>query len=427
MMFMKKTRPKAILFIEYKLKNDTIESAKDLGYRVVLITQKATDRTLELFDEVIEIDITDREAIDEKATFLKKKYNVKCIISNYEDFVVQRSYLSELFSLPSCSVYSACCTRNKIMQRHALKFMKENISHRIIKSEKSALRAFKALGEDIFIKSIAGVKSKFIFHVKTQEELSQAFAKLDKASLKINPDLYSDFAYCDFNFTYPDPNTTFLAEKAEYGDMVSVESLIDSYRIWHAPSMCDNYTARQIGRDDSFIAFRILPSKFSAVLDKRVKDVVETAVRILGMRFCAAHTELFITKNGEIKIIETGSRLGGYRPLMYQEAYGINLSTKLLYAALNKKISSNKRRKKFVSLMEIFPEESGQFRAVDGMEELKTDDRVSHLKQKDIGFEVGLARDGFPPVLSFLISADSYEEAYEKSCYYQKRLKVVTS
>lgn len=191
------------------------------------------------------------------------------------------------------------------------------------------------------------------------------------------------------------------------------------------PSICDNYPASKIGIDDSFIAFRILPSKVSSVVQKRVKKTVETAIRILGMRFCAAHTELLITPKGDIKIIETASRLGGYRPLMYNEAYGLSLSRKLLDAALNKKVTrSNKPAKKIISLMEVFPTQDGRLASIEGLIKLESDPQVNHIKKLEPGEKVGLARNGFPPALRFLISASTYKDVYQKSLYYQKELKI---
>lgn len=248
MIFMK-TKAKAILFIGFRHKKEAVLTAKAEGYTVILLTRKADPITHELFDQVIEDNILSTEVMDRIIPDLKNVYRIKGIISNYEHYVVPRSYLAERFSLPSCSVYSACCTRSKAMQRNALKFMSENIDFRIVKTERQALNAFKSLGKNIFLKSIAGIKSRYIFHVESEKELTDSYKKITSQSKELDEDLYNDFNYCDFNFHYPDPKSTFLVEKAEKGRQVTISSLAANLTIWHAPSACDIYTAEHIDRN----------------------------------------------------------------------------------------------------------------------------------------------------------------------------------
>lgn len=422
----KPVKAKAILFIGYRHKNESIHAARQAGFKTVLITKNITpeiDQTL--FDDLIFKDILNPEDLDELTVYLKRHYVVKSVISNYEHYVVPRSYLAERLEVPSCSVYSACCTRNKAMQRHALSFMKENIDYRVVNTKKQALEAFKALGGEVFIKSIAGIKSRLVFRVRTKREVLQFFDHVKALEEELDSDLYEDYTYCDFNFKYPNPKNTFLLEKAVQGQEITVESLVGSQQIWHAPSICDVYPASAIGREDSFLAYRITPSRQSAEVIKKAKKVAETAIRILGLQHGSVHTQLVITPAGDLKLIEVASRMGGYRCQMYQEAYGIHLSELLIKTVLGKKIRLNNIPHKYVSLVEIFAQEEGWLKSVRNLDELKNDAQVKNIILKaNPGDKVGLAKNGFGPVMNFVITGDHYEEVRQKSEEYQLKLEV---
>lgn len=420
-------KEKAVIFIGFRHKTYGIDAARAAGFKVVLLTRKTVGNAAELFDEIIEENILDVEVLKRLIPYLKKKYAVKSIISNYEHYVVPRSFFAQRFGLPACSVYSACCSRNKAMQRYMLHFMEANIKHKQVKTLKGALRALKSLGGDVFLKSISGVKSRLIFHVTSEEEMKDAFVKLQESAKEaLDGDLYDDYSYCEFDFHYPNPRTTFLVEKAAKGQQVTVSSLVGSHKVWHAPSVCDIYTASSIGRDDSFLAYRILPSKFGKKECDKVKDVTETAARILGLKHCSIFADLILTNDEDVKLVEIASRMGGYRPIMYEEAYGLNLNELLVKAALGKKIGVKGKRKNFISLVEIFPKERGVFKNVEAIEELKADENLKFFKQGiEFGEEVGKAQDGFGPVVVFMIAGKTYDEVKAKSDYYQEKLQVV--
>ena len=129
-------KPKALIFIGFRHKKGSIITAKEEGYKTILLTRYVPKDAKALFDLIIEDNILDPNVITKKIIpKIKENYKIKGIISNYEHYVVSRSYIAEFFNVPSTTVYGACCSRNKAMQRHALKFMEENIKYKIIKTE----------------------------------------------------------------------------------------------------------------------------------------------------------------------------------------------------------------------------------------------------------------------------------------------------
>lgn len=427
---LKKIKPKTIIFIGFRHKKNSIQTAKEEGFKVVLLTRKTFEEAKGLFDEIIEGDLLNNEFIEKIIPILKQKYLVKGIVSNYEHYVVTRSYLAERFSIPSSTVYSAACTRNKVLQRHALKFMKENIDSISVKTEKEALDAFKKLDKNVFIKSIAGIKSIHVFHCKTKLDIKKAFKALSKNINKIDLDLYDDYKLCNFDFEYPSPRNTFIVEKAAEGQQVSTVTLAGNYNIWSPPSVLDIYPASELGFKDSFLAFRILPSKLPSDIILKAKRATIAAVRILGMRHSAVHTELMVDKDNEIKIIETASRMGGYRETMYRNAYGIELSKLLVKSIIGKdiKLSMNPLKKPlaYVSMMEIYAKKEGLFKGIKNIDLVTNDSNINNIEiLPKTGDNVGPAKFGFWPCLRFLIKGKIYEEVYEKSIKLQKIIHVI--
>ena len=421
----KTTKPAAVAFIGFRHKMDSIIAAREAGHKVILITHKNDEKAAPLFDEVFSVDLKHREALLEVLPSIKAKYRVRGVLTNYEQYVVLRSFIAEHLGVPSCSVYAASCTRNKALQRHALEFLPENIPSYRVKTLTEAKKAFKSLGGDVFFKNIGGVKSKLIFHIQSEEELKKAFTIMKQGSKIPDEDLFDAYEYMKFHFEYPSPNETFLIEKAIDGKiLVSVDSIVGSRRIWHSPSLVDNITNRMLGGKDSHISYRMLPSKLKPELIKKIKTVVTGAIRILGLRNCAVHTELMITKNDEVYLIELASRMGGYRQDMYQTAYGLDLSGRLIKAVLGEDIKTRKKHSHYVSIVEIFPKEEMALSAISGHDKLAPKEKamICYEKARPVGYNAGPAYMGYSPASRMMIKGETYK-AVEKLA--QKILKTI--
>ena len=419
-------RKKAIVFTEYRHKLESVESAQKAGFSAVLVTRKIYPGAKKVFDEIFEVDLNSREVWDDLARKLKQKYNVKAVVSNYDHFVVQRSYLAEKLGVPATTVYAAACTRNKVLMRHALSVLPENIEFEVVKNLSAAKAARKKLGGDVFLKSIAGVKSRCIFHINSEAALTRAWRQFRLLKNEIDSELMNDFKYLDFRFEYPDPRETVLVEKAVRGRQITVSSLVDSHRVWHAPSIVDVTTAAEIGRDDSFLAFRMLPSKIPKSIWLEAKKITETAIKVLGLRNCAVFTDLIVDDSGAVKIIEIASRMGGYRPLMYSHAYDFYLPDLLIRAVTGRPVRRRKKAEQFVSLLEIFAEKSGRFVKIENLAEIKKDPAVVYLKMKvRKNSPVGRARENCEPVAIILLAGKNYRALEKKSRELHSKLKVV--
>jgi len=410
-------RPKTIVFTGFEHKKDCIEKAKERGFLTVLLTTKKNGKEASVFDEVIEVDFYKKSAVDDIIPYLRKSFNIKAIISNYEKYVVPRSYLAEKLGVIGTSVYGACCSRNKLLQRYALSVMKENIPWKKIKTFNGLQKGFESFNSATFLKFISGIKSRCIYYLDKKANLKTVWKGFTKSLDNLDLDFQEDYKYLDFRFDYPDPRKNFLLEKAVSGDQISVSSFAGSHNVWSMPSICDVYPAHTLGRDDSFLAFRILPSKHSDSIVKEAHKVTETASKILGLRYCGIFADLMITPEKEIKIIEIASRIGGYREQMYQEAYNVSLSEQLINVATGKGIKPPKKICKYISLIELFPVREGIYKGISDPQNYLKDVSVKFFTDKasKIGDLVGLAREGFSPVERVFVSGKTYQEVYEKS------------
>jgi len=410
---MKKGSPKkaAIVFVGFRHKTDSVRAAKEGGYQTVLLTHKPSEKAKELFDEIIELNLKDADSIVEVIPQLKAKYRVRGVLTNYEHYVVLRSYIAEHLGVPTSSVYAASCTRNKALQRHALEFLSENIPARRVNNFKDAKRAWEELGGDCFVKSISGVKSKLVFHVETEKELKQAVKSMLEGSKVPDEDLYDAYEFMKFHFTYPNPNETFLVEKTVNGRLVSIDSIVGSRKIWHSPSLVDHVKASELGKNDTYLAYRMLPSKLDKALIKRAKKVVGGAIRILGLKNCSVHTELMIDEDENIHLIELASRMGGYRQDMYMQAYDLDLSERLVRAVIGGDIKTRKKHKQVVAMLEFFAEDEGAVQSIEGVNEDELPDGVEvvFFKYAPDGFKVGPAKLGYPPVAKLMLSGKRYK------------------
>ncbi len=419
----------AILFVGFKFKEDGVDLARAAGCKAVLLTQKAKSKAERIFDDVILADLKNADAVEALIPQVQSKYEVRGVLTNYEHYVVLRSYIAERFGVPTSSVYAASCTRNKALQRHALGSLPENIPSRLVSNFQEAKEAFDALGQDVFVKCISGVKSKLIFHVRTETELQYAVKAMLEGSKTPDEDLYEAYEFMHFDFEYPNPKTHFLIEKTVTGRLVSVGSVVGSQGVWHFPSIVDITTARELGKADSYLAYRILPSQSEPAFVQRCQEVVEAAIQILGLRNCAIHAELMVTEAGDIHLIEIASRLGGYRQDMYQAAYGLSLTEPLIRAVLGGETQTQSEPKRFVAVLEFFPEKEGHFVGIEGFDEkaLPPDVELLFFKSSSVGRLLGPAKLGYPVAMKMMLAGASYAILNDLCQSLAREVKVTTA
>jgi biotin carboxylase len=114
-----------------------------------------------------------------------------------------------------------------------------------------------------------------------------------------------------------------IIEEFIEGDMYSIDMYVNQEgKTWGLPPIRSK-TAHSLGFD-GFYTYQ--NESYLEIDDETIaagQEAATQAVHGLGLRSCAAHIELFHTKDGW-KIVELGPRAGGYRQFMYEAAYGVD-------------------------------------------------------------------------------------------------------
>lgn len=165
-----------------------------------------------------------------------------------------------------------------------------------------------------------------------------------------------------------------LIEQFMEGDMYSVDAYIDAKgKIYFCP-MTFIKTGRAIGFDDFFGYMQITPTILKQENINNAQLVSAAAVYAVGLRNSSVHIELMRTELGW-KIIEMGPRLGGFRHMMYEYAFGINHGMNDVLIRMGQKPVIPKSQKGYSVAMKFFAKKEGRLRALTGIkkaQELKS-------------------------------------------------------
>ncbi|MEU6815476.1 ATP-grasp domain-containing protein [Streptomyces sp. NPDC046860] len=123
-----------------------------------------------------------------------------------------------------------------------------------------------------------------------------------------------------------------LAAGPEWGDFVSVESLVHDGDVQH---VCVT------GKQPLAPPFRetgdLMPSTVPTALEDRIVRLTGDALRALGVRHGVCHTEIKLTADGP-RIIEVNGRMAGYASHLLHRATGFNLTEAVLELALGRRV-----------------------------------------------------------------------------------------
>ena len=113
------------------------------------------------------------------------------------------------------------------------------------------------------------------------------------------------------------------------------------------------------------------------------KNVAMQGVYALGLRNTTAHVELMKTDLGW-KIIEIGSRIGGFRHLMYQLSYGINHRLNDVLVRIGKKPIISTRLKGYTILLKMFSSKEGKLEKINGLRKIRG---ISSLHRMEVNLK----------------------------------------
>jgi hypothetical protein len=375
------------------------------------------DRNIKLsnhtsYDQIIEVDFSSRKTITEGLAGLSIR--IDGLVCTYENYILAKSQIAEILKLPSLSIISAEASTDKLLMRQAFQSYDPSITPRfgVVKSRDEAKTLAASFSYPLIIKPTNLVKSLLVLKCSSESELLHNF---DYAQKKI-ANLYQ-------KYNVYDRQPQLILEEYVEGKTCSIAAFVDKAG---KPHFCEGLVsltnAQDINIDDNYIYGRFLPGYFDENLQKKLFETASKGITALGMSSTPAHVEL-VYNDREVKLIEIGARIGGYRPQMYSMSYGLDLVAQELKLALGQTPVLEAEFKSYCAVFELFPKLTGEFIGIDGADDESIFSRYS-IKAK-LGKKIGPAKNGYKAAAIIIVS-DVDKQIFSRSCDKVASLRVLT-
>lgn len=274
-------KPRIVVIGANDFQNQLILKAKEKGYETHVFAWQCGDVGEFTADFFYPVSIVEKEQILEKCKEIQPR-GIVSIASDLANITV--NYVAEMLGL-SCN---GVCATDVSTNKHR---MRQCFTDHDLPSPKSfmvsSVEQVKELELDypIIVKPTDRSGSRGIFKLENGEHLEDAI-----------------LGALSYSF-----EKKVLVEEFAQGDEYSVE-----YISYEGEHHFLNITKKFTTGAPYFIETgHIEPSMLSDMMVEKVRNVVERALDALGVKYGASHSELKIDQDGNIKIIEIGSRMGG--------------------------------------------------------------------------------------------------------------------
>ena len=389
-----------------------IETCRELGFKVGLFLDKNfPTKSRANFDEIIEVDFTTPNTIIQSISDANPQH-VSGLVCTFENYIIAKSVIAEQLHLPAPSINSARMSTDKNLMRQAFMKADKNITPNfgLISSEDELLRLASQLQYPLMLKPTNLVKSLLILKCANEQELISNYRY---AKERIG-ELYEKYKIYD-------REPQLIIEEYITGNTCSVAAFVDNMGV---PHFCDGIVslenASDIGVDDNYIYARHLPADFNDELSAQIFDVATKGIKALDMRSTPAHVEL-IYNDGGVKLIEIGARIGGYRPRMYDIAYGVELIEQEIKLALGELPELSGTFKAYTAVYELFPSSEGTFDKILGATD--TSRYAYYAVKAQEGATIGPAKNGYKAAVIIIVSHED-KQTFQEICETVRSIQV---
>lgn len=274
----------------------------------------------------------------------------------------------------------------------------------------------------MILKQIAGIHSRYVFKIKSEEELIEKLDFLHEEFAKDTSLLSENLVNYPKEISVPDPKKYFLLEEVLTGEELTIDALILDGEIFMTP-VCKYVTSEEIGFDDHHLPIRIMPYKLAKKDEKHISEVIVKALKSLKLNYCATHTEVFFNpKTKDCRLIEIASRAGGFRSEMFEASTGGDLDLAISQISVLEKPNFSTNKSQYAAVIEVFSSKDGFLENID-YEFLHEDECVSNITVNlDLGNKVGLAQNGGNYIIKFMLVKNSYDECMNQAEEYLKMI-----
>lgn len=403
----KKDSEKTILVVNSggKKKRFTLEIAKKLGYKIILLN--STNDAQKLASHFIEADTYNHgECVDRVQKFLDDHPKIKIdgAVTFWEDDVPLLARLCREFKLTGNTPTAAQQTRNKFRMRSRLEQTGLPVpSFHLVRTENDLKEAMDEIGFPAVLKPVWGSDSEFVVRVDDADDAEKVFRYL-KANC--TPEFNPIFHYNSGQFLY---------EEYVSGMEISIECIVQ-FGIPHVVGIVEKLPMEEpyfVERGD------IAPARFSEGTRAKAVKIAEAALIALGVQESLAHIEMKLSPEGPY-VIDVASRLGGdYLHSWVKTIWDIDLVEAGLKIATNQTVDLEwvKYREPECHLAGryLIPERSGVVTRQRGLSDAKKNRPVFDLNvTKGIGDTVLVPPEGFENMGWVVGKGKSAREAEEQ-------------
>ncbi len=273
------------------------------------------------------------------------------IATNYEGYILPKSWIAQELGLPGISPASAAACTDKYLMRSLFAKAPVTISpdFAIVKNEQT-LRDFAASHSFPLILKPANLAKSLL--VTKNHNLDELLINYRVAAKQIGA-IYKKYA--------PNRTPSLLVEEFLHGNMYSVDAFTGADGNPQVlKQIVDYQTGYDVGFDDTLCYSRRLPSALKANDQLALRECAVAGIRALGIKNSPSHIEIIMTKDGP-RIVEIGARNGGYREQMHWLANGLDITGAALYLALGQKPQLQATKHEDCAVIELYPKNPGIF------------------------------------------------------------------
>jgi len=391
-----------------------LKQIKDLGYKLVLLRDpNYAVKDVVIFDNIIELDFSSIDAFVQSLEIIKDTIDIDGLLCEYENYIIYKAAAAQTLTLPALSLESALACTDKYSMRQKFLSYDEAITPRFIKVSNidELLEFAQSAGYPIILKPTNLVKSLLVTKCDSETELVAAY---EETASKIKG------LYEKLHISSRQPGI--IAEQFINGKLCSVAAYVDAEGI---PHFCDGLveltSAREAGYDDSFLYSRKLRDTSTDSVRSDIIDVATKGVKALSMRSTPAHIEI-IYNDHRAQLVEIGARIGGYRPWMYHESYGIDLIEQEVRVALGQSPSFQSSFASYSAVYELFPDVDGVYESLKNFHSGAYDYCSLPYKPGEI---IGKAQNGYRATAIIGVLAQTKDD-FERKCKEVERISVKT-
>jgi biotin carboxylase len=313
-----------------ELQNPLILKAKEKGYETHVFAWKSGDIGEITADKYYPISIVEKEKILSEL----KRINPVAVASIASDLaVITVNYIAEKLNLVGNSIHATEISTNKYKMREALENINLKVPHYFLIDDTSRLSNMKLI-YPLIVKPTDRSGSRGVKKVYNYDDLVNAvgFANQQSFEKKV------------------------IVEEFVKGKEYSVE-FVSFKEEHHFLAITEKVTT---GEPYYIEVAHIQPAQVPGTVKQEVIGVIKKALTALGIQFGASHSEVIITEEGEIFIIEIGPRMGGdcIGSDMVEISTGYDFVSMIIDIACGKELKLEKKaRSGFAFVRYLFSEE----------------------------------------------------------------------